>query len=397
MTRAVERASSPTGDPEVLELLQLDGGGRSRRRWRWLLAAAIGLALVAGIVVATRPAAPEPPVAVPVKVGRFEEVVTAVGPVEPRHAVSVASEISGVVDEVLVDVNDRVEAGQVLARLDTTTLDAQVAQAQAQVAAARAAVDEAEAASALSADGLRRANKLGNAIAEESRTRAALEDERAKAAVEAARAQLASARASQAVAQAQRDRAILTAPVSGVVLERHVEPGQAVVSALQAATLFRIAEDLDRLSLELEVDEADVGRVQAGQAVRFTVAAWPEREFEGTVRRVTLAPRAASQIVTYEALVDVDNDDGALRPGMTATADLVVAVHERALQVPSGALRWQPDGVSAPATERVWVGPKDKPEPVEVTRIASRMGWTAVTASTPLEGRSVWVAASEAP
>jgi HlyD family secretion protein len=183
-------------------------------------------------------------------------------------------------------------------------------------------------------------------------------------------------------AQTQSDRSTITSPLSGVVLARNVDPGQAVVSSLQAAVLFQVAESLDRMSVDVEVDEADIGQVRAGQTADFTVAAWPDRVFRAVVHKVELAPKADSLVATYIACLHLDNPDALLRPGMTATARIQTQTWIDALLVPNAALRWAPeDQADLPPpvaregsrVQRVWrlAAGAETPEPVEIVTSAT--------------------------
>lgn len=379
-------------DSDVAKTLDLDASGSPRkagRRWRWLAVVVVALALLGGILWwATRP----PEVAyltAPVMRGALESRVTAVGEVAPRTQVDVGSQASGIVAAVHVETGDRVQAGQVLAELDAELLVAQVRQAEAQVRVGKASRAQAAVVRDEARLAMERTQKVGRSgvVSAEAVDMARFALARAEASYEAAVAQVAVAEAGLAVARENLDRTVLRAPIDGVVLERHVEPGQAVVSALQAATLFRIAEDLGRMVVTVDVDEADVADVHAGQGASFTVAAFPRRSFEASVAKVEPAPTAsATGVVTYEAELDVDNADGALRPGMTATASIVAQVHEDTQLVPSAALRWQPDDAEPADGARVWVLRGGTPVPVDVVRVASDARSVAVVSDELADG-----------
>lgn len=299
---------------------------------------------------------------VTVQRGDLRVTVSATGNLQPTNVVEVGSELSGLVTEVTVDNNDRVTKGQVLARLDTSRLQDAIAQGQAALQAARASVAQAEASmqqAQASLDRLEEVRRLSNgkvpSPAELDVARA--EHARARAAVQSAQAAVSQARAQLSSDQTQFSKALIRSPVTGVVLSRQIDPGQTVAASFNAPVLFLIAEDLNEMRLEVKVDEADVGQVAAGQDATFQVDAFPGREFAARVERVdlgssTLSGSSASSssgssssntVVSYTAALTVDNAEGLLRPGMTATAEIVTSEKQGVLLVPNAALRFSPD------------------------------------------------------
>jgi len=284
--------------------------------------------------------------------GDLTVTVTATGNLEPTNQVDVGSEVSGLVEAVFVDDNDRVSSGQVLARLDTSKLNDEVANAEAALAAAEAHVLQA-AASVKEADAnLARLEKVAELsggkvpsvaeldTAEATSARAAAEEASARAAVAQARASLSSAETSLA-------KASIRSPIDGVVLAREVEPGQTVAASFQAPVLFTLAEDLAAMELLVDVDEADVGQVRDGQPATFTVDAYSSRHFPAVIQRVGYGAHTKDGVVSYTTVLSVDNDDLSLRPGMTATAEITTIERTDVLLVPNAALRFEPP---APAT-----------------------------------------------
>ncbi|WP_447729803.1 efflux RND transporter periplasmic adaptor subunit [Pseudoxanthomonas suwonensis] len=284
--------------------------------------------------------------------------ISSTGTLSATSTVTVGSQISGQVLEVLVDYNDRVTEGQVLARIDPKSYEAQIAQGNAQIASAQASLRQAQAA-------------LANAEADYQR-KAALVDRQliarsdvdlAKAALDQARAQVASAQAqirqqaaSTETTRVNLDRTVIRSPVNGVVLTRSIEPGQTVAASLQAPELFTIAEDLAQMKIELSVDEADIGQVKPGQRVSFTVDAFPDRQFRGQVQQVRLAATTTNNVVTYPVVVSVDNSDGTLLPGLTVNAEIEVSRRDDVLKVSNAALRYKP--ANQPATAAPGQGPR---------------------------------------
>mgnify|MGYP000716195279 CR=1 FL=1 len=306
--------------------------------------------------------------------------VTAVGTLQPVDSVEVGSDLTGEIAEVLVEANDLVQAGQVLARIEPRPFEIAVAEARSAVASARASVAQAEA----NLDLARREHDRTAALVErQAATRMELENAASKLRIQSAvrdsaRAQLAQARSSLERAGENLEDTVIVSPIDGVVLQRSVSPGQTVVSAMSATTLFEVSTDLSRLQAEVDIDEADVAQVEPGQPTRFSVAAWPDRTFDATVARVDLSPDLTSAVV-YVAELHLDNPDGALRPGMTATASIESARFEEAVLVPSAALRFEPTLDAAPSGmgPHVWTLAGDwQALPVDV--LGADGQWTAV-------------------
>jgi HlyD family secretion protein len=276
--------------------------------------------------------------------GPLSVLVTATGSVQPTNQVDVSSELSGIVRQVLVDYNSPVKVGEVLADLDTDKLKATVDSSRAKLNAAKAKVSEAEATVAeKEADYNRKSNLV------EKQITSTFDFEAARAAYRRAVAALASARADVGVAQADLDlnetnltKASIVSPINGVILTRNVEPGQTVASTFQAPVLFSIAEDLAQMEIQVDVDEADVGKVKEGQKAIFTVDAYPSRQFQAVIRQLRMGSETISGVVTYKAVLTTDNSELLLRPGMTATAEITVEHIADTLLVANAALRFTP-------------------------------------------------------
>jgi HlyD family secretion protein len=302
--------------------------------------------------------------------GGLTVTVTATGNLEPRNQVDIGSELSGTIRSVAVDVNDPVKAGQVLTKLDTSRLEAQVLQAQSSLASAQARVLQGVAGLKEAQANYARLQKVrelsGNKLPSQQ------DMDVAESAVAQGEGEVAAARAAVAQAQANLDavktdlsKTDIRSPINGVVLVRSVEPGQTVAASLQAPVLFTLAEDLKKMELHVDVDEADIGSVEIGQEASFTVDAFPSRQFHARITRVDYASNntqksssSSSQgsqasatstgVVTYETVLEVDNSDLSLRPGMTATAEIVTTSIQDAVLVPNAALRFTPEGVEVP-------------------------------------------------
>lgn len=329
---------------------------RGRRRWAWGVGAGLtGLALAAVLLLQSNGSGETAGYTTePARRGELVVKVSATGHLEPTNQVEVGSELSGIVDAVLVDFNDRVGAGEVLARLDTDTLQAAVLQSEATLAATLAHVRQVEATVEETRLKLDRCTRLAEARlcpAEELDTSRAAH-RRAQADLASAQAQVAEARARLEADRTRLSKAAIVSPIDGVVLDRAVEPGQTVAASLQAPVLFRLAEDLAKMELHVDVDEADVGQVREGQMATFTVDAFPNRTFDARIVQVRFGAREVDGVISYETVLRVDNADLSLRPGMTATAEIVVQRVENALLVPNAALRFNPMPQEAPRGER---------------------------------------------
>jgi len=337
---------------DVLAVLREDPG--SGRRSIWLKWMSVGLVVILTLAAVRYWLFVPAEVTtgfktVPVSRQDLRVSITATGKLAPVNQVDVGSELSGKIISVKVDFNDQVKTDQVLARLDTAELDASVVQYRAALQLARARVDQAQA--TLTESNIkyqRRSDLVAQQLApveDLDTSTAALA--RANADLAAAAAQVEQGLAVLDAATSKLSKAVIRAPISGIVLSRNVEPGQTVAAAFNTPILFSLAEDLRRMTLHVDVDEADVGSLKQGQSAMFTVDAYPGRNFDAIVTQVRYAPRTVEGVVTYETLLDVTNDDLSLRPGMTATAEIQTALVEDALVVPNSALRFVPPDEAA--------------------------------------------------
>lgn len=291
-----------------------------------------------------------------VTVGTLVVTVSATGNLQPTNQVDVGSELSGIVAEVYVDDNDRVQKGQLLARLDLAKLEDAVARSRAGLAAAEASVLQAQATVAEARATLARFRQVAQLsggkvpsktemdTAEANMKRALADEASAHASVSQARAELQSN-------ETDVEKAGIRSPIDGVVLSRQVEPGQTVAASFQAPVLFKLAEDLSKMELQVDVDEADVGKVEAGQKATFTVDAWPGRQYEAVITRVDYGSQEKDGVISYRTVLKVQNDDLSLRPGMTGTAEITTITRENVLLVPNAALRYTPPAAADGATK----------------------------------------------
>lgn len=337
--------------------------GMLARPWvKWpLIALGVILLLMLGMRMFSSTEAPQYRTAA-VTQGELKVTVSATGKLAPTNQVTVGSQLSGQITQVLVDVNDRVTKGQPLALIDPEQLDDSIRQNQAALNANLASVETARATLMEAQAQLARFEQVSQlsggrvpAKTEMDSARAAVA--RAVAGVRSAQANVAASRAQLSSSQTQRRRAIIRSPVTGVVLARQIDPGQTVAASFNTPTLFVIAEDLSSMKLEVAIDEADVGEVKQGQSATFTVDAFPGETFPAAITRVDVGSNlsadsasssssssasSANQVVSYAATLSVANPTLKLRPGMTATADIITSQIGNALLVPDAALRFTP-------------------------------------------------------
>jgi HlyD family secretion protein len=281
----------------------------------------------------------------PAAVTDIHVTVSATGTLEPTNEVEVGSELSGTVQEVFADYNDQVTEGQVLARLDIADLQAQVRKSKASLASARASVRQAHATveeTRLKLKNLKKVRELsgGKVPAQTDMDEAQANYTRAQADQASAEAGVAEVQASLDSTLTELSKADIISPVNGVVLTRDIEKGSTVAASFEAPVLFTLAEDLSKMKLNVDVDEADIGVVKEGLDAHFTVDAYPQRQFAAKIQQVRFNATTTDGVVTYETIMTCDNGDLALRPGMTATADIIVKQADQVLSIPSAALRF---------------------------------------------------------
>jgi HlyD family secretion protein len=353
--------TNPNEEPDIAKTLEIDiPTGNRKRLYLWIILATLVISALTIAAILWKTARKSDAVQYKtqeVQQGNLTVIVTATGTLQPTNKVDVGSELSGIIKSVDADYNDRVKIGQVLAKLDTLKLEAQVTQSKAALESAKGKVLQTQATVRETRSKLAQFQKVRELSKNKVPSQSELDT--AEAALERALADDASARAAVSQAQATLDanqtdlsKAIIRSPINGVVLTRSIEPGQTVASSFQAPTLFTLAEDLTQMELHVNVDEADIGKVQAGQKATFTVSAYPDRTFHAQITQARYGSTTTSGVVTYETVLKVDNSDLSLRPGMTATADIIVKKIENALLVPNAALRFTPPEQQAPVEEK---------------------------------------------
>jgi HlyD family secretion protein len=347
------------------------------------------------------------------KLGDLVVTVSATGTLAPINQVDVGIEVSGTIKSVEVDYNDRVEVGQVLARLDTSKLEAQALQSTAALESTKAKLLQAQASVTEAQTQMARLEEMRKLS--DGKMPSKHEYDTQKAVLARAHADESSAKASVAQAQATLDvnrsdltKAVVLSPINGIVLTRTVEPGQTVAAMFQSPILFTLAEDLSQMELLVDVDEADVGQVREGQEATFTVDAYPDQVFPAQTTQVRYGSETVEGVVTYKTVLRVDNSALALRPGMTATAVLTVNKREGALLIPNAALRFTPpqtqneesggsllskilphpprpkstprdDTKSQKKDQQVWVVREGQPKAIAITKGLTDSKWTEVT------------------
>ncbi len=339
------------------------------------------------------------------KVSRGDLVasVTATGTVNPVKTVQVGTYVSGPIQAIDVDYNSPVAKNQRVAKIDPRPFALRVQQSEAGLANARAALAKARADLEYKSSNLARNRKLQaeGIVAADAVGVLASGVDQARAEVAVQQAQVQQAEAQLEEARVNLGYTDIVSPVDGVVVSRAVDVGQTVAASFQTPTLFVIAEDLTKMQVNANVSEADIGVVREGQSATFTVDAFPERSFSGTVSQVRNSPLNVQNVITYDVVIDAGNADLALRPGMTANIDVVTGRREQVLRVPTAALRFRPpandgDAVAAPSGAAVWRLTNDRPEPITVTQGLADDSYTEVQADALHEGDAVIVAVERA-
>ena len=358
------------------------GPGGGWRQWlaeHRLLAGAVALVLIVGLIwiYFARGSSEQQYVSEPVTRGDLKVLVTATGSIEPETSVTVGSEISGRIDKVNVDYNDEVKKGEVLAEIDTTSLKNALAKSQATLDESRATLLQYEATRIEAAAQWKRTKGLAtsHAVSQLDVDTALAALKRAEANYAGGVARVKANEAQVAADETSLSKAVIRSPIDGVVIERDIEPGQTVAATFQTPTLFTLADNLSHMELQVDVDEADVGEVKEDQNALFTVDAYPNRQFKARIEKLRYASTTTNNVVSYVAVLSVDNSDLALRPGMTATAEITTAEKKNVLLVPNGATRFTPPDMTAPAEanpdstiirKTVWVMKDGKPQPVSL-------------------------------
>lgn len=329
--------------------------------------------------------------------GDIVKAVMATGTVNAVTTVLVGTQVSGTIKQIHVDYNSPVKQGQLIAQIDPSAFEAQVQQAKANLLSAEANLQRAEANLADAKRTMERNRTLfeKNLIARSDLDSAETRYEAEKAQVKASRGQIAQADASLRLAETNLKYTRIISPVDGVVISRNVDVGQTVAASFQTPTLFTIAQDLTKMQINTNVDEADIGRVRKGQEVEFTVDAYPDVTFRGEVWQVRNAPITVQNVVTYDAVIKVGNPDLLLKPGLTANVSIIISTGRDVLKIPNAALRFRPAEKGKEAAgkkgEAVWIAEKGSPRRVSITTGISDGNHTELTSGELKEGQEVIV------
>jgi HlyD family secretion protein len=331
--------------------------------------------------------------------GEIKSIVTATGTVNAVTTVSVGTQVSGTIQKLYVDFNSPVKKGQQLAQIDPATFQAQVDQARANLFSAQATVEKAAVAVLDAQRTYQRSKELfaRNFISQSDLDAAETNLHSAEAQQKVTRAQAGQAQASLKIAEANLEYARILSPVDGVVISRNVDVGQTVAASFQTPTLFSIAQDLTKMQINTSVDEADIGMVHAGQEASFTVDAYPDTPFTGKVSVVRNAPITVSNVVTYDVIINVENVQLKLKPGMTANVSITIETRSNALRIPNAAMRFKP--ADTPQENflhkqgknelTVWILEKEKPQAVRIITGIGDGSHTEVVSGELKEGQQI--------
>jgi HlyD family secretion protein len=338
-------------EAELMNKLGMDLSSSRKTRWKWTIFVGLLIVLFIVIIIFRNKSGQGEGLSYfktkDVTNGPLTVTVMATGTLKPTNQVDVGSELSGIIQTVEVQYNDRVKVGQVLATLDASRYEAQVNQSKASLASAEAQVLNAEATEKEAQIKLDRLKEVwqtsgGKVPSKTDIDAAEAALQRALASVATAKAQVSQAQATLEENQTNMSKLVIRSPINGIVLSRAIEPGQTVAASFQAPVLFTLAEDLSRMELYVDVDEADVGQVKEGQEATFTVYGYPDKTFKAHITQVRYGAKTVSGVVTYETVLAVDNSELLLRPGMTATAEIMIKKLENVLRIDNAALRYTP-------------------------------------------------------
>ena len=326
------------------------------------------------------------------KVSRGDIVmtVTSTGTVNPVTTVLVGTQVSGTIKEIYVDFNSPVRKGQLIARIDPSLFDAQVNQARANLEKAEATLVDAKRT-------MDRNKELfsKNLVARSDLDTAETNYETARASVSAAKAQITQTEAALRVAETNLHYTKIVSPVDGIVVSRNVDVGQTVAASFQTPTLFSIAQDLTKMQIDANVDESDIGNITVGQDVEFIVDAYPDMTFKGRVWQVRNAPITVQNVVTYDVVIQVDNPELKLKPGMTANVSIIVSVKKDVLKIPNAALRFKPSEKGAQTAEKkgpgVWMSEKGQLRRISISTGISDGSYTEVVSGDLRDGQEIIV------
>ena len=329
----------------------------------------------------------------PIQKRTITQIVEATGTIEPINTVSIGSQVSGRIDEIFVDYNSHVEKGQLLAQIDTSLFKAQLQQAEANINNARATLQKNKALLDYDTKTYHRYKNLyeRNLVSKNDLDEAESAYKSDLAQVAAAKASIMQAEANYATASANMGYTKIVSPVKGIVISKEVEVGQTVAASFQTPTLFTVAEDLTKMQIETSVSEADIGKVAVGQDVNYTLDGYPDLVFTGKVSQVRLSPTTESNVVTYTVIIEVENNEGKLLPGMTANVSIITGKKEDILTVPNVALKFTVAGNTQKYDKKgIWIDKKGKPVRINIETGVSDDNYTEIISDKIKEGDLVY-------
>ena len=329
----------------------------------------------------------------PIQKRTITQIVEATGTIEPINTVSIGSQVSGRIEQIFVDFNTEVEKGQQLAQIDTSLFEAQLQQSKANINNARATLARNQALLDYDTKTYHRYKNLydRNLVSKNDLDSAESAYKSDLAQVAAAKAQIMKAEANYATASANMGYTKIVSPVKGIVISKEVEVGQTVAASFQTPTLFMVAEDLTKMRIETSVSEADIGKVKEGQEVEYTLDGYPDSIFKGTVTQVRLSPTTESNVVTYTVVIEVDNQEGKLLPGMTANVSIITGKKENILTVPNVALKFTTaDNTKRYDKKGIWIEKKGKPFRINIETGVSDDTYSEIISDEIKEGDVVY-------
>ena len=333
-------------------------------------------------------------VTAPIEARTITQIVEATGTIEPINTVSIGSQVSGRIDEIFVDFNTYVEKGQQLAQIDTSLFKAQLQQSEANIQNAKATLAKNQAQLEYDTKTYHRYKNLydRNLVSKNDLDSAQAAYKSDLAQVAAAKASILQAQANYATASANMGYTKIISPVKGIVISKEVEVGQTVAASFQTPTLFTVAEDLTKMRIETSVSEADIGKVKEGQEVEYTLDGYPDSIFTGKVTQVRLSPITESNVVTYTVIIEVENNEGKLMPGMTANVSIITGKKENVLTVPNVALKFTTaDNKQKFEHKGIWIDKKGKPTRINIETGVSDDNYTEIISEEIKAGDNVYV------
>ncbi len=353
--------------------------------------------VVSGIVFYSQQSKKIKYISEPVKERTITQIVEATGTIEPVNTVDIGSQVSGLINEIYVDYNSEVKKGQLLAQIDTSLFEAQLQQSLANINNAKASLAQNQAVLAYDEKTYKRYKNLyaRNLVSKDDvdSAEAAYKSDLAK--VSASKAAIMQAKANYDTASANMRYTRIVSPVDGIVISKEVEVGQTVAASFQTPTLFTVAEDLNKMRIETSVSEADIGKVKEGQEVQYTLDGYPDSVFKGVVTQVRLSPTTESNVVTYVVIIEVENDEGKLMPGMTANVSIITDKKEHVLTVPNGALKFTlADNKQKYEHKGIWIKQKNKPVRITIDTGVSDDSYTEIISKEIKAGDEVYIGTS---